>query len=164
MRRVAALLFCLTLGIGSAYAVTPDEMLGDPALEARARALSAELRCMICQNQSIDDSDAPLAHDLRVLLRERILAGDTDEQVIDFLVARYGEFILLKPRFSTHTFLLWSAPIGALIIGAGGIAFALFRRRTLLPRPELTPEEQERLASLVGESSEASDRGEARSA
>lgn len=164
MRRLAAIMFCLTLGVSAAHAVTPDEMLSEPALEARARALSAELRCMICQNQSIDDSDAPLAHDLRVLLRERILAGDTDEQVIDFLVARYGEFILLKPRFSPHTLLLWSAPIAALVIGAGGIAFALRRRRSAPPRSDLTPEEREKLAMLVGQSGAASDRGESRSA
>ena len=88
-------------------AVQPDEMLTDPALEARARALSQELRCMVCQNQSIDDSDAPLARDLRVLVRERLTAGDSDQQVLDFLVARYGEFVLLKPRFRWHTALLW---------------------------------------------------------
>ena len=96
-----------------ALAVQPDEVLSDPALEARARALSKELRCMVCQNQSIDDSDAPLASDLRVLVRERLKAGDSDRQVIDFLVARYGEFVLLKPRFNWHTALLWLAPAGA---------------------------------------------------
>src|ERR1700744_167782 len=86
-----------------AFAVTPDEMLKDPALEARARALSQQLRCMVCQNQSIDDSEAPLAHDLRVLVRERLKAGDSDRQVIDFLVARYGDFVLLKPPFEWRT-------------------------------------------------------------
>jgi cytochrome c-type biogenesis protein CcmH len=119
----------LVLALGhAAFAVTPGEMLDDPALEARARALSAELRCMVCQNQSIDDSDAPLAHDLRVLLRERIVAGDTDEQVMDFLVDRYGEFILLKPRFSARTALLWAAPVVLLVIG-GAVAFGVMRRR-----------------------------------
>ncbi len=110
-----------------AFAVKPDEMLDDPALEARARALSEELRCLVCQNQSIDDSDAPLAHDLRVLLRERLTAGDTDEQVIDFLVARYGEFILLKPRFNGHTWLLWLVPPGVLLIGAAAAGIRLAR-------------------------------------
>src|SRR6266516_892428 len=101
-----------------AVAVQPDEVLADPKLEARARALSRELRCMVCQNQSIDDSDAPLARDLRILVRERLKAGDGDAQVLDFLTARYGEFVLLKPRFSWHTALLWLAPGGVLVIGA----------------------------------------------
>src|SRR5258707_8433285 len=99
-------------------AVQPDEILADGALEGRARALSKELRCMVCQNQSIDDSDAPLARDLRVLVRERLQAGDSDRQVIDFLVTRYGEFVLLKPRFSLHTALLWLAPPPAFLICA----------------------------------------------
>ena len=99
------------------WAVQPDEMLSDPALEARARSLSKELRCMVCQNESIDDSEAPLAHDLRVLVRERITAGDTDRQVLDFLVARYGEFVLLKPRLSWHTAVLWGLPPGLLLVG-----------------------------------------------
>lgn len=115
----------------SAHAVQPSEMLADPALEARARSLSAELRCMVCQNESIDDSDAPLAADIRVLLREHIAAGESDAQVVDFLVARYGEFILLKPRFNWHTALLWMAPPGVLVIGVLVAAFAYWRR----PRP-----------------------------
>ena len=132
MRRIL-LGFVLALGLGGgALAVTPGEMLGDPVLEARARALSAELRCMVCQNQSIDDSDAPLAHDLRVLLRERIAAGDSDEAVIDFLVARYGEFILLTPRFSARTALLWAAPF-VLLVAGGVAAFGLMRRRRASP-------------------------------
>src|SRR3954471_2865683 len=98
-----------------AWAVQPDEVLPDATLEARARALSKELRCMVCQNQSIDDSDAPLARDLRLLVRERLRGGDSDGQVIDFLVARYGEFVLLKPRFNWHTALLWLGPPSALI-------------------------------------------------
>ena len=111
-----------------ALAVQPDEVLADRALEARARALSAELRCMVCQNQSIDDSDAPLARDLRILLRERLSAGDSDGAVVDFLVDRYGEFILLKPRFNLRTALLWLTP--AILLAAGGIvAFGVFRRR-----------------------------------
>src|SRR6516164_4208768 len=96
--------------LSSAVALGPDEVLSDPALEARARSLSKELRCMVCQNQSIDDSDAPLARDLRILVRERLQAGESDQQVINFLVARYGEFVLLKPRFSWHTALLWLGP------------------------------------------------------
>src|SRR5437899_10691586 len=99
-----------------ARAVQPDEMLRDAALETRARTLSRDLRCMVCQNQSIDDSDAPLARDLRILVRERLTAGDSDDQVIDFLVARYGEFVLLKPRFAWHTAVLWGAP-AALLMG-----------------------------------------------
>jgi cytochrome c-type biogenesis protein CcmH len=112
----------------AALAVTPDEKLDDPVLEARARALSAELRCMVCQNQSIDDSDAPLAHDLRVLLRERIVAGDSDAEVMDFLVERYGQFILLTPRFNAQTALLWAAPVVLLVLG-GIAAFGVLRRR-----------------------------------
>src|ERR1043165_3733402 len=120
--RVATLLRGLALAVAlasatPAFAVTPDEILPDPQLEARARALSHELRCMVCQNQSIDESDAPLAHDLRVLVRERLKAGDSDSQVIDFLVARYGEFVLLKPRFEWHTAPLWLAPGVLLLIG-----------------------------------------------
>src|SRR5208337_3564968 len=101
-----------------ALAVQPDEILSDPALETRARALSKELRCMVCQNQSIDDSDAPLAHDLRVLVRDRLKAGDSDAQVLDYLVARYGEFVLLKPPLSWHTAALWGLPPVTLLIGA----------------------------------------------
>ena len=95
------------LGCPVAYAVQPDEIMADPGKEARARDLSRELRCMVCHNQSIDDAEAPLARDLRLLVRERIAAGDSDNQVIDFLVARYGEFVLLKPRFNPHTLVLW---------------------------------------------------------
>ncbi len=107
MRRLAALLILAVglLSASAAFAVNPDEMLKDPALEARARALSEQLRCLVCQNESIDDSNAALAHDIRVLLRERLSAGDTDQQVVNFLVGRYGEFILLKPRFNWHTWL-----------------------------------------------------------
>ena len=110
-----------------AFAVQPDEIMGDPAKEARARDLSRELRCMVCQNQSIDDSEAPLARDLRLLVRERIAAGDSDNQVIDFLVARYGEFVLLKPRVNQHTLLLWLVP--PLALAGGGLALWLHNRR-----------------------------------
>jgi cytochrome c-type biogenesis protein CcmH len=135
-------------------AVQPDEILADAALEGRARALSKELRCMVCQNQSIDDSDAPLARDLRVLVRERLQAGDSDGQVIDFLVARYGEFVLLKPRFSLHTALLWLGPAAVLLIGALGL-FVIARRYRAVSGPaaagaKLTPAEQARLSEILG--------------
>jgi cytochrome c-type biogenesis protein CcmH len=141
-------------GAAPAVAVTPDEILPDPQLEARARSLSHELRCMVCQNQSIDDSDAPLAHDLRVLVRERIKAGDSDSQAIDFLVARYGEFVLLKPRFfEWHTAPLWLAPIGLLLIGGITVLVAARRRSVVTSKPEaptpLNNAEQARLAELT---------------
>jgi cytochrome c-type biogenesis protein CcmH len=115
-------------------AVQPDEVLSDSRLEGRARALSKELRCMVCQNQSIDDSDAPLARDLRVLVRERLQAGDSDRQVIDFLVARYGEFVLLRPRFSWHTAVLWLGPAAMLLVGASALLVLARRDRTSLNR------------------------------
>ena len=132
------------------HAVTPDEILKDPALEARARNLSRELRCMVCQNQSIDDSEAPLAKDLRVLVRERLTNGDTDKQVLDFLVSRYGEFVLLKPRFELDTILLWSVSPGMLIIGMI-MLFIVARRRkaAILPVAPLSEAEQQKLSSLV---------------
>jgi cytochrome c-type biogenesis protein CcmH len=132
-------------------AVEPNETLANPTLEARARTLSKELRCMVCQNQSIDDSEAPLAHDLRVLVRERLKAGDSDAEVMDFLVARYGEFVLLRPRLSWHTALLWGLPPAALVIGMT-LALAVVRRRRLapaVPEPNLTPAEEARLSDLL---------------
>jgi cytochrome c-type biogenesis protein CcmH len=136
-----------------ARAVEPDEMLPDPALEARARALSQGLRCLVCQNESIDDSGAPLAHDIRVLVREHIKAGDTDKQVIDFLVARYGEFVLLKPPLSWHTAALWSLPPGILLIGIA-VMVVMARRRSSVPASgALTPAEEARIEELLrGES------------
>lgn len=110
-----------------AFAVQPDEILPDPALESRARELSRQLRCMVCQNQSIDDSDAPLARDLRLLVRERLSAGDSDRQVLEFLTARYGDFVLLNPRFSARTALLWLTPMA--VFGAGAVAAIIFLRR-----------------------------------
>jgi len=152
MRRLALIvaLFAL-LAPGAAFAVRPDEMLKDPALEARARHLSEELRCMVCQNQSIDDSEAPLAHDLRVLVRQRLEAGDTDPQVIDYLVSRYGDFVLLKPPFKLDTLLLWGLPPLALIAGLAAV-IAMARRRSGVPQgPEpLSSEEREKVATLVG--------------
>jgi cytochrome c-type biogenesis protein CcmH len=142
------------MGLPAAYAVQPDEIMADPVKELRARDLSRELRCMVCQNQSIDDSEAPLARDLRLLVRERIAAGDSDAQVIDFLVARYGEFVLLKPRVNQHTLLLWLVPPLALL--GGGFAMWRYSRR----RPKsgddpdesvvrLTADEQARLERLM---------------
>jgi cytochrome c-type biogenesis protein CcmH len=137
-----------------AHAVQPDEVMSDPVKESRARDLSRELRCMVCQNQSIDDSEAPLARDLRLLVRERIAAGDSDAQVMDFLVARYGEFVLLKPRFESHTWLLWLLPPFAL--AGGGLALWLHgRRRTKAASDNddalrrLTPDEEARLERLI---------------
>ena len=140
-----------------AHAVQVDEVLADPVLEARARTLSKELRCMVCQNQSIDDSDAPLARDLRLLVRERLQAGDSDSQVLDFLVARYGEFVLLKPRFSAHTAILWLMP--AIVLFVGGITLVLawrrYRRRSqALPAAAaggetLTPAETAQLSRIL---------------
>jgi len=110
------------------HAVQVDEILPDPVLEQRAREISHDLRCMVCQNQSIDDSEAPLARDLRLLVRERLKAGDSDSQVVDFMVARYGEFVLLKPRMSWHTAVLWGAPLTILIAGLFAIGFSVLRR------------------------------------
>jgi cytochrome c-type biogenesis protein CcmH len=157
MRWLKLIVVVLTLAAPvRAFAVQPDEVLADAALEARARVLSKELRCMVCQNQSIDDSDAPLARDLRILVRERLQAGDSDQRVIDFLVARYGEFVLLKPRFSLHTALLWLGPAAILLIGAVGL-FMVARRyqtraRSGLPIPteaKLTPAEEARLSEIL---------------
>ena len=141
-------------GSQAAYAVQPDEVMSDPARESRARDLSRELRCMVCQNQSIDDSDAPLARDLRLLVRERIASGDSDAQVIDFLVARYGEFVLLKPRFNARTLLLWLLP--PLALAGGGLALWVnMRRRSAASASEddslikLTADEEARLERLL---------------
>ena len=157
MKRLCLIVAMLSLlALSPAIAVTPDEFLSDPALEARARALSKELRCMVCQNQSIDDSDAPLARDLRILVRERLQAGESDQQVINFLVARYGEFVLLRPRFSWRTALLWLAPVAVLLIGACGI-LVLVRRgradsdRATAARQKLTPAETARLSEILRE-------------
>jgi len=150
-RLILAMTFVIAIGASPARAVLPDEVMSDPAREARARALSQELRCMVCQNQSIDDSEAPLARDLRLLVRERIASGDSDRQVIDFLVARYGEFVLLKPRFEPQTLLLWLVPPFVLI--GGGITLWIYARRRP-PRAAaepaaLTQEEEARLTALM---------------
>ena len=141
-----------------AVAVEPDEILKDTKLEQRARDLSSELRCLVCQNQSIDDSNAPLARDLRLLVRERLTAGDSNREVLDFIVARYGEFVLLRPPLGWHTLLLWIAPLLLLL---GGIALArqvAHRRRPGLATAkaqELSPEERARLAKLLDDKAES---------
>jgi cytochrome c-type biogenesis protein CcmH len=143
----AALIFSTA---APAFAVQPDEMLKDTALETRARTLSRDLRCMVCQNQSIDDSDAPLARDLRLLVRERLTAGDSDQQVIDFLVERYGDFVLLKPPFTSHTMLLWLTPLLVLLAGIVGL-MRLRRARVsgAAPATPLTADEQRRISELI---------------
>ena len=153
MRRLRAILLGLVVAASApAFAVQPDEVLPDPALEARARALSQELRCLVCQNQSIDDSDAPLARDLRILLRERLKSGDSDKQVLDFLVARYGEFVLLRPPFAWHTALLWLTPALLLIAAIAGLVAVARRRPRQVAEPSLSAEEAARLKRAVGES------------
>ena len=156
MRKLFAISFVLmaALAAPAAHAVQPDEVMSDPVRESRARDLSRELRCMVCQNQSIDDSDAPLARDLRLLVRERIASGDSDAEVIDFLVARYGEFVLLKPRFNAHTLLLWLLP--PLALAGGGLALWVnMRRRSQASSQEddsltkLTADEEARLERLL---------------
>jgi cytochrome c-type biogenesis protein CcmH len=156
MRHVFLLVLALLLSAPafSWAAVQPDEMLQNQVLEARARTLSQQLRCMVCQNESIDESDAPLAHDLRVLVRERLQAGDSDMQVLDFLVARYGEFVLLKPRLSWRTAMLWGLPPGLLLIGITLLVVAATRRRGRMkePAPNLTAAEQARLNKILADS------------
>jgi cytochrome c-type biogenesis protein CcmH len=147
-----AVLLCVMLASSVAHAVQPDEMLADPALEARARELSAQLRCMVCQNQSIDDSDAPLARDIRVLIRERIEKGQSNEAVRDFLVSRYGDFILLKPPFKLETLLLWAGAPLALLFGALALWRAARRKETATPA--LSEAEETRLAAIAGEGGE----------
>ncbi|MFG1404070.1 cytochrome c-type biogenesis protein [Xanthobacter sediminis] len=153
MKRLALAFLALLLLAAPVRAVQPDEVLSDPNMESRARALSAELRCMVCQNQSIDDSDAPLAKDLRLIVRERLKAGDSDGQVLDFMVARYGEFVLLRPRFSWRNALLWATP--AVVLGLGVLAsVAALRRRRAAATPRdvhLTPEEEARLKRLLSD-------------
>jgi len=151
--RVILLAAMMGLAAASALAIEPGERLADPALEARARALSGELRCLVCQNQSIDDSNADLAHDLRVLIRERLSAGDSDAQVLQFMVHRYGDFILLRPPVKPETYLLWFGPFVVLALGALGAALYLRRSRRApqqAPAP-LSPDEQRRLQKLLVE-------------
>jgi cytochrome c-type biogenesis protein CcmH len=145
-RLLVACLF--SMAMLPALAVQPDEMLSDPTMEARARALSGELRCMVCQNESIDDSDAPLAKDLRILVRERLKAGDSDKAVKDFLVERYGDFILLKPPLELRTIALWSAPFVLLVLGGAGI-YAFTRRSRGVEATALSATEQEKIKEIL---------------
>ena len=157
MRKLIAISMAIVFTVfaaSNAHAVQPDEIMADPARESRARDLSRELRCMVCQNQSIDDSEAPLARDLRLLVRERIAAGDSDGQVIDFLVARYGEFVLLKPRLNPHTLLLWLLP--PLALAGGGLTLWTYARRRARSAAhgkdaplKLSAEEEARLTRLL---------------
>ncbi|HEX4180274.1 MAG TPA: cytochrome c-type biogenesis protein [Caulobacteraceae bacterium] len=152
MKRFVGLALLLGLMAGPAHAVLPQEQLPDPKLEARARHIGAELRCLVCQNQSIDDSDAPLAGDLRVILRERIMAGDSDQQAINYIVARYGSFVLLKPPFDAETLGLWLGPFALLAAGGLGVGLYLRHRSTAVagatPDP-LSDDEQDRLHQLL---------------
>jgi cytochrome c-type biogenesis protein CcmH len=153
MIRGLFLALALALGVAlPAFAVQPDEILADPALEARARGITKELRCVVCQSESIDDSNAGIARDLRLLVRERLVAGDTNAEVIDFVVDRYGEFVLFRPPFTARNALLWLSGPSLLLIG-GGLAYAFIRRGArgpAQPRPPLTPEEEARLRDLGG--------------
>lgn len=161
-KTIRLMTLALVFALGSAslpapvLAVQPDEVLSDPALEKRARGLSAGLRCLVCQNQSIDDSDAPLAKDLRVLVRERLVAGDTDEQVIDYVVARYGDFVLLKPPVNSHTLFLWLAPL--LVLAAAGAVIFRAMKSQPASAPSTVPlsdKEEERLRKLLAQPGEA---------
>jgi cytochrome c-type biogenesis protein CcmH len=150
MKRFAAACLLILMSLLPAQAVMPDEVLSDPALEARARILSKELRCLVCQNQSIDDSDAELAKDLRVIVRERLSAGDSDEAILDFVVERYGEFVLLKPRINAGTVLLWASPL--LLVFAGVFLVVMRQRRNDAASGvpiALSTEEEERLAAML---------------
>jgi len=147
--------FMLWLAATGAGAVEPNEMLADPVLEARARDLSREIRCLVCQNQAIDDSNADLARDLRLLLRERLVAGDSDEQAKQFLVARYGDFVLLRPPLKPRTYALWFGPAVVLVLGAFGTALYMRRRRPRVAPPPLDAAERHRLDEILAEGSDA---------
>ena len=152
MRLLRSLALLLALAFPAAsHAVQPDEILKDPALEARARALSAGLRCLVCQNQSIDDSNAPLARDLRLVVRERLLAGDDDAGVTRYVVARYGDFVLLKPPVNASTLLLWTSPGVLLALGLGWLVMSARRRRTLAQTPPLSEAERQALEKALSE-------------
>ncbi|WP_420562846.1 cytochrome c-type biogenesis protein [Thalassobaculum sp.] len=158
MIRTLLLLAVLALGTAPALAVQPDEVLDDPSLEARARTLSAEVRCLVCQNQSIDDSNAELARDLRLLVRERLVAGDSNEEVLDYLVARYGPFVLLEPPKTESTLILWYGPAVLLGLGAIAVVVTLARRRKSAAPTPLTPEERRRLDALLDEGDDGTGR------
>ena len=155
-----ALLLVLSLLLTApALAVEPSEMLDDPALEQRARDLSAVIRCVVCQNESIDSSNAEIAHELRLLVRERLVAGDSDQEVLDYLVARYGDFVLLRPPMKPSTYLLWFGPFAILLIGAVAVFVYFRRQRSAAAQPAaLSPEEEARLARLLAEDSAGEER------
>ncbi len=148
MIRTLVLLFALLVS-ASAWAVEPDEMLSDPAQEARAREVGQELRCLVCQNQAIDDSNAPLARDLRILVRERIKAGDSNTQVMDFVVARYGDYVRLRPPMRTETYLLWFSPALLLAIALGAVLVTLRRRKSVSRTAPLDEDERARLDKIL---------------
>jgi cytochrome c-type biogenesis protein CcmH len=149
LSRLLAMVLLLTSLTLPAFAVQPDEVLDDPALEQRARELSAKMRCVVCQNQSIDDSDAPLAKDLRLLIRERLVKGDSNDQIVDFLVARYGDFVLLKPRLNANTIALWAGPFLILLLGM----FIVWRQRRTVkvaaPETGLSDDERKQLEKIL---------------
>ena len=150
MKTLFATMFLMVLSLCSAFAAMPDEILKDSGLEARARIISKELRCMVCQNQSIDDSDAQLAKDLRIIVRERLVSGDSDAAILDFVEARYGEFVLLKPRFNAHTIALWASPFALVLAGL----LLIWRRKTISAdgtAPTLTEDEEARLKRLLSD-------------
>ena len=147
MRKFLAILAFLA-ALSPALALTPDEQLKDPALEQRARAISAQLRCLVCQNQSIDDSEAPLAKDLRTLVREQLSKGQSDTQIMDYVVERYGQFVLLKPQFTSETILLWGTPFAALLI-AGAVLILRRRRADVVPEAPLSEAEKQALQQAM---------------
>jgi cytochrome c-type biogenesis protein CcmH len=148
MRRI---ILALVLAASPAFAVQPDEILADPALEARARAISVNLRCPVCQGETIDDSNAPISRDLRIAVRERLVAGDTDAQVLDYVVARYGEFVLFNPRADGSSLILWLAGPAMLLAGAG-VALAMARKRSVAVEPViLSDDDKTQLAHLMKE-------------
>ncbi len=148
--RHAAYLVALFLSVSPVLAVQPDEILADPALEARARAISREIRCPVCQGETIDDSNAPISRDLRIIIRERLMAGDSDREVVDYIVARYGEFVLFNPRAEGSNLILWLAGPALLLAGVG-VAVAAGRRRKAVPEAALSAEEEARLKELMRE-------------
>jgi cytochrome c-type biogenesis protein CcmH len=150
IRSVFAIIALAIAATAPALAIEPGEMLANPKLEARARSIDKELRCLVCQNENIDDSNADLAHDLRVLVRQRVLAGDTDEQVKQYIVARYGTYVLLKPPFEAETYLLWFAP-AILLLAAGTVAFVYYRKQPKVPPEPLSPQDAARVAALIGD-------------
>ena len=149
MKKLLTVFLCLICMSAPSLAVQPDEVLDDPALEARARALSQDLRCVVCQNENIDSSNAPLARDLRIVVRERLVAGDSDDEVLDYVVARYGEFVLFRPRFEGRNIVLWLTPLLAVLLGAG-MLFAFFRNNSDLNKVEpLDAKERAQLRKIM---------------